>query len=128
MLYSMPYVMSIVQCPYRMLSIPPTAHVIPLESVPLVPHPALCLVPRQLRDHLSVQEPDLDVHQQPETQTCLLDTFYVFLVVGLVTQSLTQSLTDIVWIVSKALANERARMPSTGPLLTNHSARSLFSL
>ena len=49
-----------------MLTVPPTAHVLPLKSVPLVLHPALCLVPRQLRDDLGVQEPDLDVHQQPE--------------------------------------------------------------
>ena len=54
-----------------MLTVPPTAHVLPLKSVPLVLHPALCLVPRQLRDDLGVQEPDLDVHQQPETQISL---------------------------------------------------------
>ena len=49
-----------------MLTIPTTAHVFPLESVPLVPHPALSLVPHQLGDDLGVEEPDLDVHQQPE--------------------------------------------------------------
>ena len=55
---------------YLMLTISPTAHIFPLERVPLVSHPALRLVPHQLGDDLSVEEPNLDVHQQPETQTC----------------------------------------------------------
>ena len=60
---------------YLVLTISPAAHIFPLESVPLVPHPALRLVPHQLGDDLSVQESYLDVHQQPETQTCLSDYY-----------------------------------------------------
>ena len=47
-----------------MLAVPPTAHVLALQGVPLVPHPALRLVPRQLGDDLRVEESNLDLYYQ----------------------------------------------------------------
>ena len=48
------------------LAVPPATHVLALESVPLVPHPALRLIPGQFRDDFCVEKSDLNLNQQPE--------------------------------------------------------------